>query len=90
MLDDSEIEAAAEVFSAALEATASEFAHDGAAGEVDFSGQLIGQLKARFSSLTTATTQWRVGASVTEREDGPALPSVRFQARQTSARSEEP
>lgn len=90
MLDEAEIAAAADAFIDAIEATASDLAHDGVSGEVDFSGQLIGQLKARLSAIDTPKTKWRVGAVVTEREDGPATPSVRFQARQTSSRSEEP
>jgi hypothetical protein len=90
MLDEEEIATAAEAFTDAIEATASDLAHDGVAGEVDFSGQLIGQLKARLSTIDTPKTKWRVGAVVTEREDGPATPSVRFQARQTSPHSEEP
>src|SRR3954469_12563886 len=90
MLNEEELNAAAEVFIDAIEATASEYAHDGVAGEVDFSGQLIGQLKARFSALKTPGVTWRVGAVATEREDGPATPSVRFQSRQTRSATEEP
>ncbi len=89
MLDDEDIAIAAEAFTDAINATAKDFAHDGVAGEVDFSGQLIGQLKARLSAIDTPKVEWRVGAIVTESEDGPATPSVRFQARQTSSRSEE-
>jgi hypothetical protein len=90
MLDYDDVKAASAVFVEALNATASELGHDGVAGEVDFSGQMLGQLKARFSSLKTPSTNWRVGAVISEHEDGPAIPSVRFQARQTSPRSEEP
>lgn len=90
MLDDADLRSAAETFVKAIDATAREYAHDGVSGEVDFSGQLIGQLKARFDGFTAPSSRWHVGASITEREDGPPIPSIRFSARQTNPVTEEP
>jgi len=90
MLEPNDIEKATNVFVEACSAVAREFAHDGVAGEEDFSGQLVGWLKAQFSGLKTESSRWSIGGAITEAQDGPAIPSIRFSARQTSKTTEEP
>jgi hypothetical protein len=86
MLSQEDIAIATEVLAQAAEATARDLAADDVAGEEDFSGQLIGRCKQKLEDLHTPNARWRVAAAITEADDGPARPSIRFSARQTKSK----
>src|SRR5690348_10873097 len=92
VISHDDIDKAAEALMGVAAATAHDLAMGDVGGEEDFSGQLIGRCKQKLEDLHTSNVRWSVGAAVTESEDGPAQPSVRFSARQTTSkggRSEE-
>jgi hypothetical protein len=86
MLTDEDVIEVSEVLAEMAAATAADLSEGDVAGEEDFSGQLIGRCKGKLQNYRTPNARWRVGATVTEAEDGPPIPSVRFSARQTQSK----
>src|SRR5437879_6079924 len=86
MLADQIIMAAADAFGSALDDTAADLAIGDIADEEDFTGQMIARCKERLAGLTDDLVHWKTVAAITEKDDGPPRPSIRFSSRQTTSK----
>lgn len=85
MLDVQDILLAANAFADAANNTAKSLEHDDVAGEEDFSGQMIGEIKGEIRRLKTPNTIWET-ASSSGQEDKAFAPRVTFRSRQLTSK----